>query len=312
MLAIYAPNLSASPHAEPGRSYQVQNREMADRPVNESAPKSAPIEAAKPDDSLANRLAERFNKTVGTAGHILSGEAQKQFKHLYVNPRGSDRGQCTADLPCKTIGRAADLATAGTTIDIAPGIYPERVNVHKSGTANEPIVLKGAAGEQKAIIDLAGKGCDGERNEAGIDAAIDLSNSRHVVVDGLVVRNMKAGENTCTPTGVFAGGITRDLTIKNMEITAIEAAPKKDGHAHGIAIIGNGKDQSQATANIKIESNYLHDLKLGGSEGLAINGNVDGFSVSNNTLLRFNNIAIDLIGAEGKAPKAVDLSLIHI
>ena len=52
----------------------------------------------------------------------------------------------------------------------------------------------------------------------------------------------------------------------------------------------------------------MHDIRLGASEAIAINGNVEGFSVNHNRLSRLDNIAIDIIGAEGKAPDKVDFA----
>ncbi|MCB0668214.1 MAG: T9SS type A sorting domain-containing protein, partial [Saprospiraceae bacterium] len=44
-----------------------------------------------------------------------------------------------------------------------------------------------------------------------------------------------------------------------------------------------------------------HDCNTGYSEGLAVNGNVDGFTIINNTLTNITNIGIDAIGGEGTA-----------
>ncbi|MCH7637193.1 MAG: right-handed parallel beta-helix repeat-containing protein, partial [Proteobacteria bacterium] len=53
---------------------------------------------------------------------------------------------------------------------------------------------------------------------------------------------------------------------------------------------------------ILIDGNELHDLKLGSSEGLVLNGNVALFAVTNNLIYDCDNIGIDLIGFEGIAP----------
>ena len=44
---------------------------------------------------------------------------------LYVAPDGQDSDPGTLASPLKTIGKAAEMATPGTTIRVAPGIYPE-------------------------------------------------------------------------------------------------------------------------------------------------------------------------------------------
>ena len=54
--------------------------------------------------------------------------------------------------------------------------------------------------------------------------------------------------------------------------------------------------------NIRIENNEIFDLKLGSSEAVVVNGNVDGFVIKNNYIHNSNNIAIDAIGFEGSSP----------
>jgi hypothetical protein len=51
--------------------------------------------------------------------------------------------------------------------------------------------------------------------------------------------------------------------------------------------------------DINIFNNTIEDLKLGSSESLVLNGNIDGFKVENNIVRRSDNIGIDLIGYEG-------------
>lgn len=46
----------------------------------------------------------------------------------------------------------------------------------------------------------------------------------------------------------------------------------------------------------------FYNCKLGQSEALVLNGNVDGFKVTNNTVHDNDNIGIDFIGYEGTAP----------
>lgn len=265
--------------------------------------------AIKPGPRNSERsFEERFLSASKGADLALSKEAQEQFKHLYVIPKGKDNASCNLEAPCKTIGRALDLATAGTTIDLAPGIYPETITLSKSGRPGAPITIRGSSTDKPSILDLKEKTCSADRNQYDIDAAIDLSRANHVVIDGLAIRNFKSSKPTCTPAAVAAIGSNTDVTVKNLEISNIEAAPLSTGQAHAIAIFGTGADAARATRNIKIEHNHVHDLKLGASEAIAINGNVEGFSVSHNRLSRLDNIAIDIIGAEGKAPDRVDLA----
>ena len=59
---------------------------------------------------------------------------QANAADLYVAPDGRDRNPGTVDLPFKTIGKAATVATPGTTVRVAPGIYREILETSASGT----------------------------------------------------------------------------------------------------------------------------------------------------------------------------------
>lgn len=56
-------------------------------------------------------------------------------RHLYVSPDGIDANPGSRHAPFKTIQRAAQAATPGTTVHVAPGIYRENVNTAAHGTA---------------------------------------------------------------------------------------------------------------------------------------------------------------------------------
>jgi hypothetical protein len=58
-----------------------------------------------------------------------------------------------------------------------------------------------------------------------------------------------------------------------------------------------------------IHGNELDNLRTGCSESLTLNGNVDGFEVSNNLVHDNDNIGIDVIGYEGTGPSvALDVA----
>ncbi|MFL5815926.1 MAG: choice-of-anchor D domain-containing protein [Bdellovibrionia bacterium] len=58
---------------------------------------------------------------------------------LYVSPSGNDSNSGAQAAPLKTIQRAANLATAGTTVHVAPGNYQEQITSKNSGTASARI-----------------------------------------------------------------------------------------------------------------------------------------------------------------------------
>jgi hypothetical protein len=59
---------------------------------------------------------------------------------------------------------------------------------------------------------------------------------------------------------------------------------------------------SESIHDLVIDGNELYGLKLGSSESLVVNGNVDGFQITKNFVHDNNNIGIDVIGFEGVSP----------
>jgi len=85
--------------------------------------------------------------------------------------------------------RAADSATPGATILVAPGVYRGRLVVRRSGEAGKPIVIRGNV-ESRSVPVWERKDLpviDATNEETGIL----LDGARHIVLDGLQVRNAR-------------------------------------------------------------------------------------------------------------------------
>ena len=65
-----------------------------------------------------------------------------------------------------------------------------------------------------------------------------------------------------------------------------------------------GTKPGNGNSNLLITGNELYNCRLGYSEGIAINGNVSGFEISNNYVHNLTNIGIDAIGHEGTSSEA--------
>jgi hypothetical protein len=61
---------------------------------------------------------------------------------LYVSPHGSDSNPGTESEPFKTIRRAAEAAAPGTTVHVAPGVYPGGFRTNVSGSAAARILFQ--------------------------------------------------------------------------------------------------------------------------------------------------------------------------
>jgi len=62
--------------------------------------------------------------------------------HLYVSPSGSDSNPGTRDEPFRTLTRAAQALTPGTTVHVAPGTYFGGVRTATHGSAEARIVFE--------------------------------------------------------------------------------------------------------------------------------------------------------------------------
>jgi hypothetical protein len=75
------------------------------------------------------------------------------LRTLYVATGGNDGNSGLSPAQAvASVQRGATLAQAGDVVSIAPGIYREQVTLPRSGTASQPIVLRGQPG---AILDGA-------------------------------------------------------------------------------------------------------------------------------------------------------------
>jgi N-terminal glycosyl-hydrolase-114-associated domain/Right handed beta helix region len=215
---------------------------------------------------------------------------------FYVATTGSDTNPGTQAQPWRTIQKAANTVTAGSTVYVRGGVYNERVTLSKSGTAGSYITFQSYPGET-AIVD--GTGLTVPAGDTGLFLVV---NKNYLKIRGFEIRNYKTATLNNVPVGINVRGTSNHIELRNNKIYNIETnvTSANGGDAHGIAVYGTSGTQS--LNNVIIDGNELYNLKLGSSEALVINGNVDAWQVTNNKVHDVNNIGIDAIGAEGTAP----------
>ncbi|NDL68452.1 stalk domain-containing protein [Anaerotalea alkaliphila] len=208
----------------------------------------------------------------------------------YVSTTGNDANTgTTATSALKTFKKALEKAVAGDTILAKGGTYSEKIVVSKSGTAGAPITIKNAPGETPVL--------DGTGMTPTWDGMVTIENKSNVTIEGFEIRNYKATKSSSVPMGISVYGAGANIQLLNNRIHAIE---NPTGNAHGIRVFGtNG---STPVSNIVVNGNHIYNCKLGQSEALVLNGNVDGFKVNYNVVHDNDNIGIDFIGYEGTAP----------
>ncbi len=209
-------------------------------------------------------------------------------KHIYVATTGSDNASGSANSPVLTLQRAADLATAGTTVHIAAGTYKGPVYIENSGTLAQPIVFEPMPSAK--VVVTGTPSTDDEH-------LIHIENQAYVIIRGLEFTKFWTSNDQITPIAIYVTGSSHNILIENNYIHNLGTrADTEDGNAHGIAVYG-----TKPIKDIQVNNNRVENLSLGRSEAIVLNGDVTNFEVNRNQVNNNNNIGIDIIGFEGTA-----------
>lgn len=220
--------------------------------------------------------------------------------NYYVSTLGSDfnSGLSVANA-WQTIQHAVDNIGPGAIVNILGGEYNERVEIFVSGTAAAPITIKNFDGNP-AILDGTGA-------SPNWDAMLAIFDQDYITIEGLVIRDNVKND----AQGILVEGDCQNITIRNNEIynisyaNAVDNAPCPSKNSQPIIVYGTANN---AITDLVIENNIIHDCNVGCSEGLAVNGYVDRFTVDRNKVYNINNIGIDIIGGEGTGPIGNDFA----
>jgi Right handed beta helix region len=207
--------------------------------------------------------------------------------------------------PWRTIQHAANLATAGSTVNVRGGVYQERVTVNSSGNARDGYLTLRSYPSETAILD------GGHLTPEGRSGMLVILNTSYVRIQGFEIRNYRTDDRRRTPMGISVLGAGTHIELLNNNVHHIEQtfaerdAPGRGGNGFGIAVYGT--DAKKPITDLVINGNEVHHLQTGSSESLVVNGNVTNFRITHNVVHDNNNIGIDIIGAEHTAPDpAVD------
>ena len=227
--------------------------------------------------------------SVGVAAPAASADGGRQF---FVAPTGNDAAAGTKAHPWRTIQKAANSVPAGSTVEIRGGVYRERVDVRVSGAPGAWITFRNYAGEH---VRLDGTGLG---PYDGLAALVAIDSRSYIAVQGLELAHLHDLDDEFVPAGVFVTGTAHHIALRGLEVHDIRTAT---ADAHGIAVYGTSGDA--AIHDVTIDRNSVHDNHLGSSESVVVNGNVRDWSITRNHIFRNDNIGIDAIGFEGKAPR---------
>lgn len=214
----------------------------------------------------------------------------------YVAADGADTNPGTLASPWRTIQHAADMLAPGDTAYVRGGIYHERVRISQSGTSGNFITYAAYANETPIIDGM------GMRVKSGWDPLVRIQDASYIRFEGFEIRNFKTRRVNRVPIGILIWGAGSYIELRRNRIHDIKTnfQDADGGDAHGIAVYGTRAPDS--LHHLVIDGNELYALKLGSSEALVVNGNVEQFAITNNIVRDSNNIGIDAIGFEGVAP----------
>ena len=216
-------------------------------------------------------------------------------KTYYVAVNGSNDAAGTESAPWKTIQYAVNQGGPGVTIMVRAGSYNEKIMLTKGGSKKGYMTLQSYP-DEKAVIDGTGIECPVD-TPSGLILVSDLS---YVKIIGFEVKNFKSKHGRRFPIGIHVRGASSYVEVRNNVVHDIQNETK-DGEsgAHGIAFYGTSKEPM---TNLIVDNNEVYNCRLGWSESMVINGNITGFTVSNNYVHDNDNIGIDFIGHEGECP----------
>jgi len=220
-----------------------------------------------------------------------------QATDYYVAPTGNDGNPGTSTtVPWQTIQHAADNLSAGDTVYIRGGTYYETININVSGNGTGGyITFRNYAGETPIL--------DGTSfNDPSGNSGFYIDSKSYLIIQGFEIRNFTTTTANAVPTGIQIEGGSHHIQLLDNFIHHIETNAQVDqdrqgADAHGIAVYGTSI--SQAITDLVIRGNEVAWLKLGSSEAVALNGNVENFSVTNNIIHDTDNIGLDFMGFEG-------------
>src|SRR6266702_3758353 len=187
---------------------------------------------------------------------------------LYVdqnNPSCSDTGSGTSTQPFCTIKPAASQATAGQTVQVASGTYPELVTVSNSGAPGSPIVFTAAPGASVTVsgqangFKLAGKSYITIQgftvaNTSSYGCYISSSSS-NVTISGNTVSNIASN-------GIYVTTLSSNVTVSGNTVSGINGYGFYANTLSSVTVSGN---------TISNTSNY--GLHVDTSSNVTVSGN---------------------------------------
>src|SRR6266511_2025678 len=220
------------------------------------------------DRSLRVRLLLIAVATTALVGRNVRGAAASAAV-LYVdrnNPSCSDTGPGTSTQPFCTIKPAASQATAGQTVQVASGTYPELVTVSNSGAPGSPIVFSAAPGASVTV--------SGQAN------GFKLAGKSYVTIQGFTVANTSSYGfyvSSSSSNVIVSGNTVSNIASNGIYVTTLSSNVTVSGNtvsgtqSHAIYV-------SPSSSNVTVNDNQVSGITGYGfwansSSGVTVSGN---------------------------------------
>ena len=199
----------------------------------------------------------------------------------YVAKNGNDKNSGSLSSPWLTIQHAAEIATAGDTINIESGTYTESITPWNSGTASSYITYQNYNGgvvnidggssytnintSTQSYLEFIGLNCIGATTVGML-----VPEAGHILVQdcyfancteqGLSISGAYVTVNGCTVTGVNSAGINECISLEGATYFTVENCIVHDPVASGRA----GIDAKDGCSNGNINNNTVYNCSGGG------------------------------------------------
>jgi hypothetical protein len=163
---------------------------------------------------------------------------------IYVSPTGSDSNPGTQAAPFKTIARAAQAATPGVTILVAPGTYSGGFQTTASGTAEARIHYLSTTKYGARIVPPA----------TSASATAWDNRGSYVDIDGFQVDGSSPQAGTAWVTGIYTAGSYS--SVRNNAVHHIARTASCSGGGGGAI----GSDSYYRGVGNDVVANIVHDV----------------------------------------------------
>lgn len=238
---------------------------------------------------------KRIILLLALSAQLCCGYAQTSYYVDGATGNNSNAGTSPAK-PWKTIQKACNSATANSTVYIKAGTYKENIVVNVSGTAGNPITFRNYAND---VVIIDGTGTTGT-------TLLEIYNKKYLNFENITLQNLTKNGAVgilveCPATGTVTSVHFKKITVRNIKWTSsASTTPTDNDNAQPFIAYGRGTTAATAITDLVIDSCKFYNNIPGYSEVLSLDGNINGFAITNNLVHDNINIGIYVGGNYGE------------